>query len=33
MCNPLPFSEALGNAAAGHLHLLEFTDRRNEKGT
>jgi hypothetical protein len=33
MCNPLPFSEALGNAAAGHLHLFEFTDRRNEKGT
>ena len=32
-CNPLPFSESLGNAAAGRPWVFHFTDRRNEKGT
>jgi hypothetical protein len=31
-CNPLPFSEGLGNAAAGRPFLFQFIDRRTEKG-
>jgi hypothetical protein len=32
-CNPMPFSESLGNAVAGRPWVFEFKDRRNEKGT
>jgi hypothetical protein len=31
-CDPLPFSEGLGNAAAGRPWVFEFIDRRSEKG-
>ena len=31
-CNPLPFSDGLGNAAAGRPFLFQFIDRRTEKG-
>lgn len=33
LCNPLPFSDVLGNAAAGRIYLFQFIDRRSEKGT
>ncbi len=32
-CNPLPFSDGLGNAVAGRPCIFQFIDRRNEKGT
>lgn len=32
-CNPLPFSDSLGNAVAGRPCIFQFIDRRNEKGT
>ena len=32
-CNPMPFSESLGNAVAGRPWVFEFIDRRNQKGT
>ena len=32
-CNPLPFSEGLGNAVAGRPAVFQFIDRRTEKGT
>lgn len=32
-CNPLPFSDGLGNAVAGRPAVFQFTDRRTEKGT
>ena len=32
-CTPLPFTEALGNAIAGHPSTMRFMDQRNEKGT
>jgi hypothetical protein len=32
-CNPLPFSEGLGNAAAGRPLIFQFIDRRTEKRT
>ena len=31
-CTPLPFSDGLGNAAAGRPFTFSFVDRRNQKG-
>ncbi len=32
-CNPLPFSQGLGNAVAGRPWIFNFIDRRTEKRT